>query len=389
VRQEPQFCKANLTEFANFVGFTMPSGFSSLGDFSFNPYDPRRGPPDDRPILSPGGSSSGPGIVAAASFAAAAIGTETNGSILDPANRLSLVAIKPTVGLVSRTGIIPLARAWDTAGPLARTVTDAAIVLGAITGADPKDSATLAPDRKAEGDYTQFLDVNALRGARIGIAWGRNAAGNPAYYYNALGAAQRAIVDAAIGVMRTLGADVFMVEIDTAQALSDTQFSSVAPYEFKRDLNAYLGRLPRRFPIRTLSDVIAFNDAYPDQTRFRFGQDILKLSDAFDLDLTRDQYLSDLQESHFLSRTGIDDTLRTYNLDALLFGGVTGGDIGARAGYPSVIVPAGYLSTNGAPYGVTFCGTAWSEPRLIGLAFAFEQATMTRRPPPSTPPLTP
>jgi amidase len=186
-----------------------------------------------------------------------------------------------------------------------------------------------------------------------------------------------------------LGADVFRVEIDTAQALRDTQFSSVAPYEFKRDLNVYLSRLPQRFPIRTLSDVIAFNDAYPDQTRFRFGQDILKLADAFDLDLARDQYLWDLQESLFLSRTGIDDTLRKYNLDALLFGGATGADIGARAGYPSVIVPAGYLTTNGAPYGVTFCGTAWSEPRLIGLAFAFEQATMTRRPPPSTPPLTP
>jgi len=380
--------KANLTEFANFVGFNMPAGFSSLGDFSFNPYDPRRGPPDDRPILTPGGSSSGPGIVVAASLAAAAIGTETNGSILGPANQLSLVGIKPTVGLVSRSGIIPLARAQDTAGPLARTVTDAAIVLGAITAADAEDSATLAPERVAEHDYTRFLDVDALRGARIGVAWGRNAAGNPAYFYSALGPAQRALVDAAIVAMRTLGAEVFLVEIDTAQALSDTQFSSVVPYEFKRDLNAYLSRLRHRVPVRTLSDVIAFNDAYPDQSRFRFGQDILRISDAFDLDAMHDEYLADLALDRFLSRTGIDGALQTHNLDALLFGGVTGGGIGARAGYPSVIVPSGYLSTNGAPYGITFCGTAWSESRLIALAFAYEQATRMRRPPTTSPPLT-
>src|SRR5713226_5235981 len=203
--------KGNLTEFANYLTTGMPAGYSSLGDFVFNPYDPRPDPqwPDGRPILSPGGSSSGPGAAAAASFAAATIGTETSGSILSPASANSLAGVKPTVGLASRTGIIPIASSQDTAGPLARTVTDAAIPLGAITAADPDDPATLVEGRTVYSDYTPFLDADALRGARIGIAFGRDAAGNPAYYYYSLTLAQRAIIDAAADVMRGLGAVVF------------------------------------------------------------------------------------------------------------------------------------------------------------------------------------
>jgi amidase len=377
--------KANLTEFANYLTVGMPAGYSSLGDYVLNPYDPRTAP-DGRPLLSPGGSSSGPGVAAAASFAAATIGTETSGSILSPANQNSLVGIKPTVGLASRTGIIPIASSQDTAGPLARTVTDAAILLGAITAADPDDPATQVPDRVVYTDYTPFLEADALRGARIGIAFGRNTAGNPVYYYYGLTSAQRAIIDAAADVMRGLGADVFFVEIETAQALSSFN-SSVLRYEFKRDLNAYLSTLPPSAAVHSLADVIAFNDAYPDQTRFRFGQSLARASEATDLDAERPQYLADRATDLRLSRDEIDRVIGAHNLDALLFGANNGAAIGAKAGYPSLIVPGGYLSSDGSPYGVTFTGAAWSEPRLIGLAYAFEQSAQARRPPESTPPL--
>jgi amidase len=377
--------KANLTEFANYLTAGMPAGYSSLGDYVYNPYDPRPAP-DGRPLLSPGGSSSGPGVAAAASFAAATIGTETSGSILSPASQNSLAGIKPTVGLASRTGIIPIASSQDTAGPLARTVTDAAILLGAITAADPDDPATQVPDRVVYSDYAPFLDPNALQGARIGIAFGLNAAGNPAYYYYSLTLAQRAIIDAAVEVMRGLGAEVFFVEIQTAQELAVFN-SSVLRYEFKRDLNAYLSTLPPTAAVHSLAEVIAFNDAYPDQTRFRFGQTLARASEATDLDAERAQYLADRATDLRLSRDEIDRVMGANQLDALLFGANFGAAIGAKAGYPSVIVPGGYLSTDASPFGVTFTGPAWSEPRLIGLAYAYEQAAALRRPPETTPPL--
>src|SRR5579871_2814553 len=380
--------KANLTEFANFLTNGMPNGYSSLGDFVFNPYDPRPDPTqaDGRPVLDPGGSSSGPGAAAAASFAAATIGTETSGSILSPSNQNSLVGIKPTVGLASRTGIIPIASSQDTAGPMARTVTDAAIVLGAITAADPDDPATQVPGRTVYTDYTQFLDAGALKGARIGIAFGRGPLGDNQYYYYSLGTAQRAIIDAAVNQMKALGADVFFVEIQTAAALAGFN-SSVLEYEFKRDLNAYLSLLPAKSRVHSLAEVVAFNSAYWNQYRFRFGQTIAQASAAIDLNAARSQYLSDRATDLKLSRDEIDRVMAANNLDALLFGSNFGAAIGAKAGYPSVIVPAGYLSTNHAPFGVTFLGQAWSEPRLLALAYAYEQATQLRQPPPSTPPL--
>jgi amidase len=377
--------KANLTEFANYLTVGMPAGYSSLGDYVYNPYDPRSAP-DGRPLLSPGGSSSGPGVAAAASFAAATIGTETSGSILSPASQNSLVGIKPTVGLASRTGIIPIASSQDTAGPLARTVTDAAILLGAITAADPEDPATQVPDRVVYSDYTPFLDANALQGARIGIAFGLNSAGNPAYYYYSLNLPQRAIIDAAVDLMRSIGAEVFFVEIETAQALAGFN-SSVLRYEFKRDLNAYLSTLPPSAEVHSLAEVIVFNDAYPDQTRLRFGQSLARASEATDLDAERAQYLADRATDLRLSRDEIDRVIGANQLDALLFGANFGAAIGAKAGYPSVIVPGGYFSADDSPFGVTFTGTAWSEPRLIGLAYAFEQAAALRVPPQSTPPL--
>jgi amidase len=379
--------KANLTEFANFLTTGMPSGYSSLGSFVFNPYDPRPDPSqaDGRPILTPGGSSSGPGAAAAASFAAATIGTETSGSILSPSYQNSLAGIKPTVGLASRSGIIPIASSQDTAGPMARTVIDAAILLGAITAADADDPATQVPGRIVYSDYTPFLDAEALRGARIGIAAQRDLLGNLTYY-GSTSAAQQAIIAAAAEQMRKLGAAVFFVEITTAQALADFN-SSVLQYEFKRDLNAYLSTLPVQARVHSLAQVIAFNDAYWDPYRFRFGQVIARASEAIDLEAARQRYLADRATDLRLSRDEIDRVTAANTLDALLFASNLGAAIGAKAGYPSVIVPAGYLSTNGAPYGITFLGRAWSESRLLGLAYAFEQASQARRPPPSTPPL--
>src|SRR5229473_968997 len=355
--------KGNLTEFANYLTVGMPAGYSSLGDFVFNPYDPRPDPrfPDGRPILSPGGSRSGPGASAAASFAAG--------------------------GFASRTGIIPIASSQDTPGPLARTVTDATILLGAITAADPDDPATQVPDRVVYSDYTPFLNPNALQGARIGIAFGRNPSGIPVYYYYSLNAAQRAIIDSAAEVMRGLGADVFFVEIETANALAGFN-SSVLRYEFKRDLNAYLSTLPPSANVHSLAEVIAFNNAYPNPDRFRYGQTLAQASEATDLEAERPQYLQDRANDLRLSRDEIDRVMAVEDLDALLFGANNGAAIGAKAGYPSVTVPGGYLSTDGSPFGVTFTGMAWSEPRLLALAYAYEQATLLRYPPPSTPPLT-
>ena len=380
--------KGNLTEFANYLTNGMPAGYSSLGDFVFNPYDPRPDPrfPDGRPILTPGGSSSGPGAGTAASFAAGAFGTETSGSILSPASANSLVGVKPTVGLVSRTGIIPIASSQDTPGPLARTVTDAAILLGTITAADPDDPATQVPDRVVYDDYTPFLDPNALQGARIGIAFGRNSLGTPAYYYYSMSAPQRAIIDTAADVMRGLGADVSFAEILTANELALFN-SSVLRYEFKRDLNAYLSTLPPSANVHSLAEVIAFDNSYPNPDRFRYGQTLAIASQNTDLELERQHYLDDRANDLRLSRDEIDRLMEANGLDALLFGANFGAAIAAKAGYPSVCVPGGYLSTDGSPFGVTFTGRAWSEARLLGLAYAYEQATLLRYPPQSTPPL--
>ncbi len=265
-------------------------------------------------------------------------------------------------------------------------MTDAAILLGAITEADPDDPATQVPDRVVYSDYTPFLNPNALQGARIGIAFGLNPAGTPVYYYYSLIPAQRAIIDSAAEVMRGLGAEVFFVEIETANALAGFN-SSVLRYEFKRDLNTYLATLPPSANVHSLAEVIAFNDAYPNPDRFRYGQALARASEATDLEAERPQYLADRANDLRLARDEIDRVMAMNQLDALLFGANNGAAIGAKAGYPSITVPGGYLSTDGSPFGVTFTAMAWSEPRLLGLAYAFEQATALRYPPPSTPPL--
>ncbi len=371
--------KANLTEYANYLTTGMPAGYSSLGGYVFNPYNPIPLPNGDgRPILSPGGSSAGSAAAIAANFAAVAIGTETSGSILSPANQNSLVGVKPTLGLASRDGIIPIAASQDTAGPLARTVTDAAILLGAITGVDPKDAATASSAGKTYTDYTPFLNANALNGARIGVP-------REFFWTTGVSTEQAAIAENALSIIRSLGAEVVEANITTVPLPG----SSVLSYEFKRDLNLYLSSLGENAPVKNLADVIAFNSPNPE-VALKYGQVLALASQARDLDPSSadtQQYLTDRAQDLLLAKEqGIDAYLDTYNLDAIFFPGTRGANIAARAGYPSVIVPAGY-QTDKAPFGITFSGNAYSEPTLLGLAYAFEQATLSRLSPESVPSL--
>jgi amidase len=373
--------KASLTEYANFLANGMPAGYSSLNGYTFNPYNPIPLPDGDgRPILSPGGSSAGSAAAVAANLVTVSVGTETSGSILSPGNQNSVVGIKPTVGLISRDGVIPIAASQDTAGPFGRTVTDAAILLGALTGVDPSDPATLTSEGKFLTDYTPFLNAGALRGARVGVP--------KDLYWDFLNEDQRAIVENAIAAMESLGAEIIEAEIPTARDVAGFS-SSVLFYEFKRDLNAYLASLGSNAPVETLADVIAFNEANAD-VALRYGQARALTSQALDISPGSDdtaKYLSDRATDLLLAKEqGLDAYIDTYNLDTVFFPGTTGASIGAKAGYPSIIVPAGYQS-NLAPYGITFLGKAYTEADLIGFAYAFEQATLVRRPPSSTPPL--
>lgn len=368
--------KGNLTEFANYLTTGMPTGYSSLGGYVLDPYDPRPIPKplpnsDGRQALGPGGSSSGPGVVAAANLAAAAVGTETSGSILSPSNANSVVGIKPTVGLISRQGVVPIAASQDTAGPICRTVTDAAIMLGAMTGVDGRDSATVSSAGLALSDYTPYLKTDGLKGARIGV---------PRQYWPAnLNAEQLAIGQDAFQTMRDLGATVIDVDIASFAQLNAFS-SSVLSYEFKRDLNTYLATRGPNSPIKSLADVIAYNNAHAD-TALKYGQVLAMQSQALDLYGDEPKYVADRAMDLQLAKVqGIDATMDSNNLDALVFPANNGAGIAAKAGYPSVIVPAGYLTTS-SPFGVTFTGKAYSEAKLISYAYAFEQATKVRRSP--------
>jgi amidase len=356
--------KANMTEWANFMTTVMPAGYSSRGGQVLNPYDPK---------LTPGGSSSGSAVAVAAGLCTVSVGSETSGSILSPAVQNSVVGIKPTVGLISRTGIIPICASQDTAGPFARTVADAAILLGALAGVDPADRATRPARRRAHADYTAFLDPGALAGARLGVP--------RAVFFEQVGAAELPVVEVALRALRDAGAVlVDPADIATARAVTDFR-SDVLLYEFKRDLNRYLAALGPEAPIRNLRDLIRFNEARPREM-LRFGQLTLLAAQATS-GLRAATYVTSRAEDLRLSRTeGIDPLMERERLDALVFPGRTGAAIGAKAGYPSIAVPAGY-TTDGAPVGLTFLGRAWSEPTLIRLAHAFECATHHRRPPAS------
>ena len=410
--------KGTLTEYANFLANGMPTGYSSLGGFGFNPYDPRVDPRttapfnDGRPVLQTGGSSSGPGIGVNANLTAIAIGTETSGSILSPANANGIVGIKPTVGLVSRDGIIPITADQDTAGPLTRTVTDAAILLGVIAGYDPNDPATGACQLPGHcfSDYTQFLNSRALRGARIAVY-------SPP---TPLVANRKAVIDNAVAVLRTQGASVRTLAVSDIPLQPGScvsyplpaippppavRCSSVLLYGFKRDLNAYLAGTPGA-PNHTLAQIVAFNNAYVPP--MKYGQAIAEAAaqvniNAGSADTLR--YLDDRAYDLVVSRDALNAiydgpdgrTGTADDIDAILALGNNFAAAPAKAGFPSVTVPGGFIIAdptlgdppiNGPfPQTITFSGPAFSEPRLIGLAYAFEQATRYRVPPSSTPPL--
>lgn len=377
--------KTNLSEWANFRGFQSSSGWSGRGGQTNNPYVLDR---------NPCGSSSGSAAAVAANFAAAALGTETDGSIVCPSATCGVVGIKPTVGLTSRAGVIPIASSQDTVGPHGRTVADAAAVLGALVGVDPRDAATAESAGKFFNDYTQFLDLAGLRGARIGV--GR------ASYFGYSPETDR-VINAAIGIMQGAGATI--VDPADPPSLADYNGSgaefTVLLYEFKAELNAYLAtREPNpRFPDapkpRTLTELIAFNEAVRDVELKYFGQEIFLLAEETP-GLSDAAYVEAKAEARRLGREeGIDAVLDEYELDALvaptgspawttdlvngdLFLGASSG-LAAVAGYPLITVPAG--SAFGLPIGLTFMGRAYSEPTLIKLAYAFEQASKFRRAP--------
>ena len=366
--------KTNLSEWANFRSTKSVSGWSGRGGQTRNPYVLDR---------NPCGSSSGTGAAIAANFAAVGVGTETDGSVVCPSSANGLVGIKPTVGLVSRAGIIPISHTQDTAGPMARTVTDAAILLGALAGVDPEDNATAPSRTRARADYRPFLKPDALRGARIGVS--RN--------YFGFNDRVDAIMNDAIAAMKSAGAIIVdPANLATKGKFDDAEFD-VLLYEFKADLNAYLAKSAS--PRKTLAALIEFNNENRAREMPYFGQEIFEMAQKKG-PLTDPKYRAALAKCRIMSRAqGIDALLARNRLDAFVAptGGpawtidllngdhFTGGSStpAAVAGYPSITVPAGFI--HGLPVGISFTAGAWSEPTLIGLAYAFEQATRVRRAP--------
>jgi amidase len=428
--------KTGLTELANWVAGNptpMPGNYNAVGGFGFNPYDPRPDPReatfDGRPALQTGGSSSGVGT--AASFWVANVGSDTGGSIISPSNANMLVGIRPTIGRISRYGVIPITADHDTAGPMTRTVTDAAIMLGALESPSPdrNDPATTACTPPPGRDYTRFLRGDALKGARIGIP--------RAFYYEkitlsnppgdtrpveprgGLNPEQAKAMDDAIAVLKQQGAVIVdpadipsFVEKDPTQNFvlfdycsgadqakgKDANCSVNFKYGMKRDFNKWLASLGPSAPVKTLKELREWNLAHTKAGAIRYGQSRFDISDEMDLDADRARNEADVKKDILLSRTnGIDGALKANRLDALLTPGGSGAGLAARAGYPIIVVPfamvpnaptpafpAGF-DAKPAPYGVGFTGTACSEPKLIELAYAFERATRRRVPPASTP----
>ncbi len=372
--------KTNLSEWANFRGNGSSSGWSGRGGLTRNPYVLDR---------TASGSSSGSGVATSASLAAVALGTETDGSILSPAAACGLVGVKPTVGLTSRAGVIPISHTQDTVGPMARTVTDAALVLGALVGPDPRDPATAASDGRFFRDYTRFLRKDALQGARIGVPrtgfWGFDDVTDP-------------VTERALTVLRVLGATLVDVEFPgLARIQASSAETTVLQYEFKPDIAAYLRALPDRPGTpRTLADLIAFNHQHAAQELQYFGQETFLAAEATD-GLDSPVYREALAEDLRLGRgEGVDALLRQHDLQAAVAPttgpagriDLHGGEAYARVhtttviaigGYPGVTVPMGYASE--LPLGLCFFGTAWSEPTLLAYAYAYEQATLHRRAP--------
>ena len=430
--------KTGLSELANWVAGAptpMPGNYNAIRGFGFNHYDPRRDPRDatfdGRPAMQTGGSSSGVGT--AANFWPGNVGTETSGSILSPSNQNMLVGIKPTVGRISRYGVIPITADQDTAGPMAKTLTDAAIMLGALEGAqpDPNDAATQKCTPPAGRDYTRFLKADGLKGARIGIP--------RAFYYDkitppgetmrrggrgggpqGLNPEQARLMTEAIDILKQQGAIIVdpadipsIVTQDPDNNLllwnqcggitgakgKDANCSSVLKYGMKRDFNKWLATLGPTAPVKTLTELREWNITHTQAGAIRYGQSNLDISDEVNLEGDRAKYEADRAKDIALAGThGIDEVMKANNLDALLFPGASGAAIAAKPGYPTVIVPFGMVpnapeqqpfpaafEAKPQPFGVSFTAMACSEPRLIELAYSFEQATKRRAPPPSVP----
>ncbi|WP_282941333.1 amidase [Paenibacillus sp. RC67] len=355
--------KANMTEWANFMAEGMIAGYSSRGGQVLNPYGHD---------FFAGGSSTGSAVAVAANLTAVSVGTETSGSIISPAINNSLVGIKPTLGRISRSGVIPLSHSQDTAGPLARTVADAAILLGAMCGIDSKDPVTRCAAGTEVSDFTEFLDKSGLQGARIGVP--RNG------FHDELDEEQNELFDQVLLELADAGAQLIdPADIASAEELSRFR-SSVLQHDFKADINAFLSKLPPQLPVHSLKELIAFNEANADQA-LKYGQKRLIAAEQTSGLLKEPKYIEDRLTDIRLSRTeGIDRTLEKHRLDALLFPETLGDTIAAKAGYPSMAVPAGYLQ-DGRPFGIMFVGAAFSEPVLIKLAYAFEQLRARRKPP--------
>ncbi|HYO58362.1 amidase [Archangium sp.] len=369
--------KTNLSEWANFRSTHSSSGWSGRGGQCRNPYALDR---------TPSGSSSGSGAATAANFCAVSVGTETDGSIVSPSAACSLVGLKPTLGLVSRSGIIPLAHSQDTAGPMARTVADAAALLGVLAGIDPGDAVTATSRGHALVDYTRFLDPDGLKGARIGV---------PRERYFGYHPATDALIERALELMQARGAIIVdSANIPTVAKMDEPEIE-VLLYEFKADVEAYLAGLGERTRVRTLADLIRFNEEHHDVELAWFGQELFHQAQEKG-PLTDKKYRKALEACRKLSREqGLDAVMAKHNLDALVAPtqappgliDLVNGDhwLGssstpaAVAGYPSITVPAGYVA--GLPVGLSFIGLAWSEPTLLRLAFAYEQASRHRRAP--------
>ncbi|HXH95140.1 MAG TPA: amidase [Thermoanaerobaculia bacterium] len=368
--------KTNLSEWANFRSTHSTSGWSGRGGLTLNPYVLNR---------NACGSSSGTGSAIAANLAAIGVGTETDGSVVCPSSASGLVGIKPTLGLISRAGIIPIAHSQDTSGPMARTVRDAAILLGILTGADERDPITVSSRTKGHSDYTRFLDAEGLKGARIGVA---------RQYFGFNDATDKLMKDA-IALIQSLGATI----VDPANIATNGKFDAtendVLQFEFKDGINQYLANAPSSVKSRTLADLIKFNEEHRAEEMPYFGQEIFEQSEKRG-PLTEKKYLDALAKNHRMSRTeGIDATIAKHKLDAII--APTGGPVwttdlvngdhftggystaSAVAGYPHITVPAGLAF--GLPVGLSFFGGAWSEPSLIKYAYAFEQAAKARQRP--------
>lgn len=352
--------KTNLTELANFMSDHMPNGYSARGGQVKNPYGDH---------FDPGGSSAGSGVAVAAGLVPLAVGTETSGSILSPASQNSIVGLKPSLGLVSRFGIIPIAHSQDTAGPMTTTVRDAALLLTVMVGPDPHDPITFTSPFAEGHNFTQYLVPGSLAGMRLGMAGGG--------YRDHWSESKRQVMMQVVQAFRDLNAEV----VDAVSLPFPAQFSyDVLLFEFKVGIDAYLNQLGQDSPVHSLADIIQFNHRHADRA-LKYGQSILLAAESTRGTLTEPRYwLSRAQDIKWARTEGLDQAFDRDHLDAILFCGSDGADIAARAGYPSLTVPAGY-DDQGQPVGMTLTGRRFSEPLLLRLGYAFEQYTKTRRAP--------